>query len=210
MFNTHTEFPTAELAGLLSAGVVPADGHILEVGCGAGTETLMLVTAGCSVVAIEPDAELRQRAEERLPDDLDEDQVELLEIDAADYDPEACSFDAAIERLVLINLGEDHQVAIIRMVARALKQASPFLLRSRFADSEVADDFECGWGRVDHGDHTLCLRARDELRRYFTFRGPPTAFAGLITPEHGAARILSAYPLIVEVGYRNKRRVDPA
>ena len=61
------DMPLEAVVGGAEAAGVPRGARVLEIGAGAGQLTGTLVEAGFDVVALEPGAELRRRAAERVP-----------------------------------------------------------------------------------------------------------------------------------------------
>lgn len=89
----HWEFnyPSPELTALVAAGIIPAGGRVLDVGCGGGREAIFLAQCGFEVVGVDISrsalAIARQRAQEaRVQVDWRHGDVLALPVDDASMD----------------------------------------------------------------------------------------------------------------------------
>lgn len=97
----------SRLHDALARAAAPAPGaRVLEIGCGTGALTALLVARGARVTALDQSPEMLERARERLARAGAADAVTWLERTAAEIDalPEA-GFDAVVASLCLSEMG---------------------------------------------------------------------------------------------------------
>jgi SAM-dependent methyltransferase len=112
---------------------LPAGSRILEVGCGTGRHSVELTKRGYRVTAI--DLSTGMLAQARKAAETAGVTVDFVQADATQYQPEPGEFDAAIclceGAFGLLGRDDDpvdHDLAILRMVAGALKPGARFVL----------------------------------------------------------------------------------
>lgn len=202
-YDTTTSWPTAELATLMAARILRPGMRVLELGAGAGTETLFLARRGLSVVAVESDREQLETLRERLgklPRSA-RDRVEVVARDVLRHRCAPASFDAVVERLLLNNMYEEarHQRAVIDLAARALPEGAPLVLRTHV---EGYDLRACG-KRVRRSGSSIRKSAWQRLDAFFdcgpeiTFASPVDAFS-----DEEAGKIVAAVPVGIVVAFR--------
>lgn len=207
--DSHSEWPTAELAALLAAGVIVPPGRALDVGAGLGTEALTLARAGFRVVAIDSDKLARRELGRRRPRT---DWARRLVIpqgaraDALRYrEARPGTFDLVIDRLLLHNLGGRDGVRLIRTIAFALRAGGHAILRRRL-DRDDGKDMLGDWGQLTTVEKRLPRAVRAELHRYFV-GAREARFAGLVTDasQSDDCQVLGALPMSILVCRRNSR-----
>ncbi|CAL9672781.1 Ubiquinone biosynthesis O-methyltransferase, mitochondrial [Streptomyces sp. enrichment culture] len=105
------------------SGRIPADGRVLDLGCGSGVPVARaLATAGCRVTGVDISGVQIRRARELVP------QAEFIRADATAVDFPAASFDAVVSFYALIHIPLDEQPPLLRKVARWLRPGGWLLM----------------------------------------------------------------------------------
>jgi uncharacterized protein (DUF2062 family) len=176
----HWEFVHAKLkhdplyGALLTSAALPAEGTLVDLGCGRAIAPALLLTAmrfhrggtwepdwpapprRLTVIGVEQRPPLAQVARAALGE-----QARIEVQDLRVHDPEPC--DVVLLLDVLHYLEPGHQLALIRRVARALRPGGVVLLRE--ADAAAGLRFfvtRCG--------ERLCAIARRDRSQVFTYR----------------------------------------
>lgn len=102
--------------------------HVLEVGCGTGTEAAHLARRGVEVTAIDISESMVQRARDRVREASLDRQVHVLQASSADI--AACfgpaTFDGAYASFGALNCGPE-LATVARDLARVVKDGAPFV-----------------------------------------------------------------------------------
>jgi ubiquinone/menaquinone biosynthesis C-methylase UbiE len=106
----------------VAAAATPAPGRdVLEIGCGTGAVTARLVARGARVTAVEPNAEMLERARLRLAG-APRGAVTWLERTAAEIDAlPAESFDAVVASLCLSEMSASERAFVLGAARRPLR-----------------------------------------------------------------------------------------
>src|SRR5919197_347744 len=184
--DTRSEFPTAELAALIS--ILPP-GRALDLGCGHGTEALFLASCGWSVIAVDRDRRAIEVAEGRRRRlRLGRDSLRFHPRNVLDYRERApATFDLVLERLLYVNLfpegrddprsADEYRVdreQLILAAAYALPAGGHFFMRLRPPGPT--------WRTVRSAESLLTAADAKLLRRYFEPGWREIPFTGLATP----------------------------
>lgn len=132
--------PSARLRGFLSR--LPPDGSILELGCGAGNHSAVMLEAGFAVRATDGSPEMAAIASRRLGHP-----VEAMRFDELDAQE---AYDGVWASACLLHVPRDELRAILARIHRALKPSGVF-----YASFKIGE-----------GD------GRDELGRYYNYPSP--------------------------------------
>ncbi len=160
--------PPQELVAMVAAEVLPAGATVLDVGCGAGAEAILLARLGFRSIGVDTSAEAVEIACRRAADagvEVDFRLADAVELPFADG-----SIDFAIDRGCFHVVDRDRRLDYAREVHRVLRPGARFLLRGA-----AADDDEEGVIAVD----------AEEIDRVFVRATPPreSAFSrGPIVP----------------------------
>jgi SAM-dependent methyltransferase len=184
--DTRSEFPTAELAALIS--ILPP-GRALDLGCGHGTEALFLASCGWSVIGVDRDRRAIRLAEERRRRlALSRRALRFHARNVLDYRERLpATFDLVVERLLYVNLfpeGRDDRRSaeeyrfdrerLISTAAYALPAGAYLLMRLRPPGPT--------WQTIGPADSLLTAADTKLLRRYFEPDWREIPFTGLATP----------------------------
>jgi SAM-dependent methyltransferase len=211
-YDTEVWFPTAELAALVACGAIKQRDRVLDLGCGTGTEAIMLAHLGCRVVAVDQHADAILELESRLGE-LPSSVRRAVRPKVADAlafrSKKPGKFNAVVERLLLNNLDEADEGHLVITAAAELQKKGTLVLRLRVGDEDEAPDLSCGWGRLARDQLGLGQSFWDALAEFFDVghAHPIVGFAGLTSPTHGGARLLAAEPLALLVAQRNGQPV---
>jgi demethylmenaquinone methyltransferase/2-methoxy-6-polyprenyl-1,4-benzoquinol methylase len=132
------------LRELLAQTAAPGPGaEVLEIGCGTGAVTALLVERGARVTALDQNPEMLEQARRRLPSSA-AGKADLLECTAAEIDglPEA-SFDAVVASLSLSEMSPGERSFVLREASLRLKPAGSLIV-----GDEVRP--EGAWQRIVH------------------------------------------------------------
>jgi SAM-dependent methyltransferase len=132
--------PSARLRGFLK--LLPSGGSILELGCGAGNHSAVMLEAGFQVRATDGSPEMAEIASRRLGHP-----VEAMLFDQIDAHE---AYDGVWASACLLHVPRDELAAILRKIHRALKPAGVFYASFK----------------IGHGD------GRDNLGRYYNYPSP--------------------------------------
>jgi SAM-dependent methyltransferase len=132
--------PSARLTGFLA--LLPAGGSILELGCGAGNHSAVMLDAGFSVRATDGSPEMAEIASRRLGHPVEA--MLFHELDEQE------AYDGVWASACLLHVPRDELTGILRRIHRALKPSGVF-----YASFKIGD-----------GD------GRDNLGRYYNYPAP--------------------------------------
>ncbi|WP_426406822.1 class I SAM-dependent methyltransferase [Bradyrhizobium ganzhouense] len=132
--------PSARLLGFLA--LLPPGGAILELGCGAGNHSAVMLAEGFSVRATDGSPEMAEIASRRL-----DHPVEAMRFDELDAQQ---AYDGVWASACLLHVPRDELAGILGRIHRALKPSGVF-----FASYKMGD-----------GD------GRDSLGRYYNYVSP--------------------------------------
>ena len=106
-------------AAVAAAAVVNAGDRVLEIGCGTGAVTHLLVARGAAVTALDQAPEMLEQAKKRLGADAP---VEWLEQTAAEIDrlPQG-TFDSVVLSLCLSDMSPGERAFVLRQAALRLR-----------------------------------------------------------------------------------------
>ncbi len=142
--------PPQELAATIAAGLIPSGGTVLDVGCGAGRETIFLAQCGFRAIGVDSSREAlkiaRQRSEAAVIA-VDWRLGDVLELPVDDS-----SVDFATDRCCFHVLDRDVRSLFAQEIDRVLRPGGALLLRGA-----ARDDEEAGLVAVD----------AEEIDRYF-------------------------------------------
>lgn len=105
------------------AGLVGADGRVLDIGCGTGALAGMCAERGARVTGIDISPQMLDVARTRIETDALDDRVELRQMSAIDLDeafPDG-SFDVVVSSLAFSELSEDERQFVLRQCHRLLR-----------------------------------------------------------------------------------------
>jgi SAM-dependent methyltransferase len=120
---------------LALAGTLPANSHILDLGCGNGIPiTEALVNAGHQVIGLDSSAAMLAFFRINLPD------TPVVQADARCCPFATASFDAAVSWGMMFHLPPSDQAAVFSSVSALLKPGAPFL----FTAAEIEDADSAG------------------------------------------------------------------
>jgi SAM-dependent methyltransferase len=123
----HREHPSRELVTVVAAAMVPSGAHVLDIGCGAGTETIYLAIHGYRAIGVDFSPEAikvaRQRAQEA---DVT---VDWRVGDALDLPIEDGAIDFAFDRGCFHHVPEEDRPRYAEQVARVLRPGGRLFLR---------------------------------------------------------------------------------
>jgi SAM-dependent methyltransferase len=132
--------PSARLRGFL--GLLPSGGSILELGCGAGTHSAVMLEAGFQVRATDGSPEMAEIASRRLGHP-----VEAMLFDALN---EQEAYDGVWASACLLHVPREELTGILGRIRRALKPLGVFYASFK----------------IGHGE------GRDNLGRYYNYPSP--------------------------------------
>lgn len=113
--------------------LIPADGQILELGCGGGHDSEAMLAAGFDVTATDGSAELAQQAEQRLGRP-----VQVLLFEDIDFDAQ---FDGVWANACLLHAPKASLPGILRKIHRALRPGGVLYASFKTGQEEGADRF---------------------------------------------------------------------
>ena len=125
-----------QMAGVLLAETVPADGQVLVVGAGGGLDTRALARLGPGwrFVGVDPSPQMLDLARAVVGDEV---AARLQLIEGTVADAPAGPFDAATLILVLGMIPDDgSKLALLEGIARRLRPGAPFVLVDRCDDRD--------------------------------------------------------------------------
>lgn len=144
-----------ELMALLAEGAISAGDRVLDLGCGAGPESVLLAAAGCRVLGIDRSLTGLSRARDRqLAADLS---IDWVRGDVAALPLASASIAAAIDRGCLHVLSRSRRPGYARSVARVLVSGGLLLLRGAAADDEEAGVLGLGAAELDRLFPSTCF-----------------------------------------------------
>ncbi len=150
----ESPYPPQELVALVAAGLVPEGGTVLDVGCGAGADTIFVASLGFRAIGVDTSVKALEIARARAAES--ELAVEFQLADASDLPLADDSVDFAMDRGCLHVIDDDRRRDYAREIRRVLRPGARFLLRGA-----AADDDDEGVIAVDH----------DEIDRVFVAEG---------------------------------------
>jgi len=141
--------------------------RILEIGCGSGTDTVLLVRSGFEVTATDYSVNALSIVRDHLPE------VPLLLHDTRDRFPfSEGSFDSIVAGLSLHYFDQDTTAKVVDELKRLLRPRGLLLYRVN-----SVNDPECGTGQGDLLDPDYYLQ-NGVRRRYFSIDSCRTTFKG--------------------------------
>ena len=126
--------PPQELVAMVAAELIPAAAAVLDVGCGAGAETIFLAHLGFRSIGIDTSAEAIEIAIGRA--EAAGVAAEFHVADATDLPLADGSVDFAMDRGCFHVIDRDLRRDYARELHRVLRPGAPFLLRGAAADDE--------------------------------------------------------------------------
>jgi SAM-dependent methyltransferase len=117
------------LAGFM--GLLPFGAKILELGCGAGRESALMLARGFDVTATDGTPELAAIAAQNLGRD-----VQVLRFDAIEFDQ---AFDGIFANACLLHARRSELPDILSRIARSLKAGGVFYSSYKAGDAEGHD-----------------------------------------------------------------------
>jgi len=124
-------------ASVAAAATESRGARVLEIGCGTGSVTAMLVARGGRVTAVDQNPEMLDRARDRLAD-APEGAVTWLERTASEIDqlPEE-SFDAVVASLCLSEMSARERSYVLRQVAHLLRPGGVFAVADEVSPRRI-------------------------------------------------------------------------
>jgi ubiquinone/menaquinone biosynthesis C-methylase UbiE len=123
----HRKYPSRELCTVVAAGLVPAGGRVLDIGCGAGTEAIYLAQCGFRVTAIDFSASAIDIAGERAREaDV---RVEWHTASALDLPVADRSIDFCFDRGCFHHVTQPDRPRYASEIARVLRTGGRLFLR---------------------------------------------------------------------------------
>lgn len=151
--------PPPELVATIAAGLIPSGGTVLDVGCGAGRETIFLAQCGFRAIGVDSSREALKIARRRS--DAAVIAVDWRLGDVLDLPVDDASVDFVTDRGCFHVIDRDARELFATEIDRVLRPGGALLLRGA-----ARDDEEAGLVAVDAG----------EIDRYFAAdrfeRGP--------------------------------------
>lgn len=126
--------PPQELVAILAAGLVPAGGTVLDVGCGAGADTIFTAHLGFRAIGIDTSAKALDIARSRALEAGVSADFRLA--DATDLPIAAGSIDFATDRGCLHAIDHDLRQDYARELHRVLRPEARLLLRGAAEDDD--------------------------------------------------------------------------
>ncbi len=132
----HWESPWTpqELVAVVAAELIPSGAKTLDVGCGAGAETIFLARCGFRAIGVDSSAKAVEIA--RTSAAAAGVEVSFLRADVTDLPLADRSIDFAADRGCFHVVGRDRRSAYARELYRVLCPGAPFLLRGARASSD--------------------------------------------------------------------------
>ena len=210
-FDTRLEWPSGELAGLIAADILPC-GRALDLGCGHGTEALLLADHGWEVTGIDTDKEAlaaaRLRSRHLGPRARN---VRFVHASALAYrPPRGNRFDLVLERLLYVNFFPQTDFpkprigyararrSLLATIARCVRPGGITVMRFK-----IDGRFPVA-GRVTPSLRTRTRPDQEYLRRYFDGSQREVAFVGVAGDAGPLTATLTPKP--VELGVVVLRR----
>jgi ubiquinone/menaquinone biosynthesis C-methylase UbiE len=138
----------------------PADGALLDVGCGFGRHAVPLAAEGFRVTGVDRSATLLEEARRRAPDD----NPALVAADYRELPFADESFDAAINLYTSLGyLGDEEDTQVLAEVARVLRPGGRLVIETTHRDLLVKVFQERGWQMLGEGRLLLEQRAFDPV-----------------------------------------------
>lgn len=138
----------------------PADGALLDVGCGFGRHAVPLAAEGFRVTGVDRSATLLEEARRRAGDDG----PALVAADYRELPFEDASFDAAINLYTSIGfLGDEEDAQVLAEIARVLRPGGRLVVDTMHRDLLLRIFQERGWRLLGAGRLLLEQRAFDPV-----------------------------------------------
>ena len=122
--------PSARLKGFLA--LLPPGGSILELGCGAGNHSAVMLEAGFAVRATDGSPEMAEIASRRLGHPVEA--ILFHELDARE------AYDGVWASACLLHVPRDELAAILGRIHRALKPSGVFYASFKIGEGDGRDD----------------------------------------------------------------------
>ncbi len=150
----ESPYPPQELVALVAAGLVPEGGTVLDIGCGAGADTIFVARLGFRAIGVDTSVKAIEIARTRAAEDGIVADFRLADATALPLADDSVDF--AMDRGCLHVIDEDLRRDYARELHRVLRPDARFLLRGA-----AVDDDDEGVIAVDH----------DEIDRVFVPEG---------------------------------------
>lgn len=208
-YDTRLEWPSGELAALIAARALPR-GRALDLGCGHGTEALMLADHGWEVVGVDTDEEAVAAARLRAKRLGRTRRIRFVRASALTYrPPDGELFDVVLERLLYGNFVPDTDFGtprggfpkarrdLITTIARSLRPGGVAVMRFHLESLPAT-------GRPTASMLPFSKRDASHVRRFFAL-GPPVGFVSVAGDGGRLTDVLVPTPvqLVMQVLTRN-------
>lgn len=128
--------PSPELVSILAAKTIPSGGAVLDVGCGAGRETIFLAQCGYRAIGVDSSREALKIARRRS--EAAGIEVDWRLGDVRDLPVDDCSVDFVTDRGCFHVIDRDDRPRVALELARVLRPGGTILLRGAARDDEEA------------------------------------------------------------------------
>ncbi len=130
----ESPYPPQELVAMVAAEAISPAATVLDVGCGAGAEAILLAGLGFRAIGVDASAEAIRLARERAAATGVE--VDFRHADAGDLPLADGSIDFAIDRGCFHVIDRDQRRDYARELHRVLRPGARFLLRGAATDDD--------------------------------------------------------------------------
>ncbi len=144
----ESPYPPQELVAMVAAEQIPAGATVLDVGCGAGSETIFLAGCGFRSVGIDSSVKAIEIARARAAEAGVE--VDFRLADATDLPLGGGSIGFASDRGCLHVIDRDRRSDYARELHRVLAPGARLLLRGAAADNDEEGVIAVDAAEIDH------------------------------------------------------------